>query len=161
LYARAAPAAAAGATVLGWLAVAGGSLGLAAVWPPEARVSALAWGNSVGMTVLGAALVVMAGTRLGTSTLRGAVRSGCAGILAGAVGAVVALGVRPFVLPHTQAVGVAFARGMLCGVVLVAVFLGVAYGIDRATVGPAVAAFARRIGTRRTDPATQREEAVP
>jgi putative peptidoglycan lipid II flippase len=46
-------------------------------------------------------------------------------------------------------------QGMLCGVVVVVVFLGVAYPLDRRDVRPMVAAVAGRLrrvgGRRRTD----------
>ena len=46
------------ATVTGWIAVLLGDLVLAAVLPDDRRLSALAWGNTLGMTVAGAGLLL-------------------------------------------------------------------------------------------------------
>ncbi len=48
---------AAAATVSGWFAVLAGDLALAALSPSSDRLEVLAWGNTIGMTIAGAALV--------------------------------------------------------------------------------------------------------
>jgi putative peptidoglycan lipid II flippase len=163
LYARGAAGAATVATVLGWTSVVVAALALSSTWSSGARVAALSWANTLGMAVLGGALLVLVARRTGRAALRGAVRSGCAGVLAGVIGAAGAFGVRSITLPHTLAVGPALVRGMLCGVVFVVVFGAVAFLADRDTMRPALAGFTRRLRNRDNmdRPPVQREEAVP
>ncbi|MFB9323398.1 murein biosynthesis integral membrane protein MurJ [Cryptosporangium minutisporangium] len=71
LYAAERPGAAAGAVLGGWAVTAGAAVVLVVLLPAEDRVAALAVGNTVGMTVLGAALLLLTARRAGPGTLRG------------------------------------------------------------------------------------------
>jgi putative peptidoglycan lipid II flippase len=163
LYARGAAGAATVATVVGWASVAVAALVLASGWQSDDRVAALAWANTAGMAVLGGTLLVMVGRLAGRAALSGAVRAGATGVLAGVVASAGAHGVRWITLPHTLGVGSALARGMLSGVVLVVIFLAVAYAADRGTLRPVLTALVGRVRSSRSagEPVPRREEAVP
>jgi putative peptidoglycan lipid II flippase len=149
LYARHAPAAAAGATVLGWAAVAVAATVLASVLPRADRVTAVAAANSVGMAVLGVALLVMVRRRAGAAALAGAGRAAAAGLVAGVAGGGLALAARTITMPDQPGVAAAIMRGSL-GVVLVVVGFGVtAYALDRADLRPVVVALVGRVSRRR------------
>jgi putative peptidoglycan lipid II flippase len=158
LYARGDTTAAAVAAASGWAAVAGAAMLLAAVLPEGARVLALTGANAVGMTVLGAALLLAVARAAGRSGLAGLARTGlavvpAAGLAAGA-GWVVARAVLP--VTHPPAVGPVVGSGMLAGVVVVGVFGAVAWTLDQRDVRPMVAVVAGRL--RRRDGRTNRPE---
>ena len=71
LYARGQAAVTAAACVAGWFAVVGADFVLAARFPPGDRVLVLAAGNSIGMTLLGAALLAVVVRRAGPDCARG------------------------------------------------------------------------------------------
>ena len=89
LYARGEARSTALACVAGWLAVVAADLVLAVRFAPEQRVVVLAAGNSIGMTLLGLALLAVVARRAGRPAL-GGVGSAVAGGLACAVTAGVA-----------------------------------------------------------------------
>jgi putative peptidoglycan lipid II flippase len=144
LYARHASGAAAGATFIGWAAVATASLVVSALWQPADRVSALAAANSVGMTVLGAALLVMSYRRAAAGVLAGAGRAIVVAGIAGVAGVAAALAARTIV-PDRPGLLPALGQGALSVVLVVGVFGAVAYAADRRDVRPAVTALARRL----------------
>jgi putative peptidoglycan lipid II flippase len=157
LYARHEPSPVATATAVGWAAVAVAALALAAALPVEDRVLALGAANSIGMTVLGAALLVAVGRRLGRSALAGAGRAGLVAVAAGVAGAAVALVARTITVPERAGVPAAVLRGVLSAVLVVVVFAAVAYAADRTDVRPAVAALARRFRRHRDPVPTPKE----
>src|SRR6185503_6739508 len=109
----------------------------------------LALGNSIGMLVLGAVLLVLVGRRAGYAAFAGLARASAAGLLAGAVAAaagVVALRLGWHAVTPDVATGV--LQGMLSGVVVGVVFLGVLAAVDRRSVRPLTTAT-RALGRRR------------
>jgi putative peptidoglycan lipid II flippase len=150
LYARHAPTPVAVATATGWTAVAVAALALAATLPAQSRVLALAAANSIGMTVLGVALLVAVGRRLGAPALAGAARAGLVALGGGAAGAAVALAARTIAVPERAGVPAAVLRGVVGAVLVVVVFAAVAYAADRTDVRPAVAALAGRVKRKPT-----------
>lgn len=131
LYAAGEARRAAGTVLAGWAATALAALVLAAVVDPADRVAALAAANSVGMTVLGAALLVVVRRRRGAAALTGLGRA----LATAAAGAVVAGGigwlVGRAVSAATPGAGGVVLAGMLAGVVVVGCFLGLALLLDR------------------------------
>jgi putative peptidoglycan lipid II flippase len=121
LFASGASRAATVATATGWLAVVAADVGLAAVLPPADRVAALAWGNSIGMTLAGVLLVAVTVRRAGPGTLRGLGRT----VAAGLVATVVAAGAGRIVagLDWGPGFGVALGQGMLSSTVVLVVFV--------------------------------------
>ncbi len=89
LYARGEARSTAVACVAGWLAVVGADVVLAGQLPPEDRVVVLATGNSLGMLLLGAALLGVVRRRAGAPALAGVLRAAVGG-LACAAGAALA-----------------------------------------------------------------------
>jgi putative peptidoglycan lipid II flippase len=147
LYARGRPAAAAGATLTGWAAVAAAAVGLSTILPDGARVVALTVANSVGMTVLGVALIIATARAAGRSALAGVPRTAAVGGLAALLSAAAGWGVVRWVLPveGPPTVGGALGSGMLAGVAVVVVFAVTAWSLDRRDVGPMIAAAVRRL----------------
>ncbi|MEV1290424.1 lipid II flippase MurJ [Micromonospora sp. NPDC049679] len=148
LYARGEPRPAATATVAGWLTAAVAALALSGLLAAEHRVLALTLGNSVGMVVLGGLLIMVVRHRAGPSVLAGLGRAGLAGLLAGAAATIAGLAVTGWfgaVWHATPTRGGSLLQGMLSGVVVVLVFLGVAYPLDRHDVRPMTAAVGRRL----------------
>jgi putative peptidoglycan lipid II flippase len=123
---------AAAATAAGWAAAAGAALVLAAALPVADRVAAVAAANSFGMLVLGAALLVAVRRRAGGAALAGTWRTTWVSVLSAAA----AIGAGLLVRAHLTTPGVAGAvvQGMLCGVVVAAVFLAGAAVADRRTL---------------------------
>jgi putative peptidoglycan lipid II flippase len=150
LYARGETTAAAVAAAAGWAAVAVAAVGLSAALPDQARVAALTVANSVGMSVLGLALLGAVSARAGRGALAGLPRAAAAGLLAGVTGALAGRAVvswLPAQDPPTA--GGALVSGMLAGVVVGAVFVAVAWALDRRDIGVMVAGVARQL--RRSD----------
>jgi putative peptidoglycan lipid II flippase len=145
LYARGDTAAAAMATVAGWGGVAVMSVALAAALPRADRVAALALANSVGMLLLGALLLIVVGRRAGGAALHGVPRALLVGLLAGVLAAAAGAGMWRLVGAETPGIVAALGQGMLCGVVVLATFVGVAYAADRRDVRPLLAGLARRL----------------
>jgi putative peptidoglycan lipid II flippase len=145
LYARHRPAAVATATVVGWAAVAAAAAVFAQALPDGDRVAALAAGHSVGLTVLGAALLVSARRQIGPAALAGVGRAALVGLGAAAAGTAVALAARTITVPDRPGVPPALLRGVLGAVLVVVVFTVVAYAADRHDVRPAVAGLKRRL----------------
>ena len=141
LYARGDTARAAIATVLGWGAVMAASMLLAGAFATADRVFALTLGNSIGMVVLGAALLAVVAVRAGRAALAGTVR----------VGAVVAAaGVLSWTAGHyavTAAHGMpALWAGVLGGLVVLVVYGAVTVLFDRHDVRPLAGRLLKRFG---------------
>lgn len=147
LYARGQNRSVAVATLLGWGAVTVASVGLALVLPDRYRVPGVAAGNSLGMLVLGAVLVVLVARRTGRASVAGLPRSGGVAVLAGGLGAVAGVAVR-LPLPATPGVVGTAAQGMLSGAAVVAVFAGTALIADPRGVRPVFRTLARRLHRR-------------
>jgi putative peptidoglycan lipid II flippase len=133
------------ATAVGWAATSVAAIWLATAFARAHRVVALAAANSVGMTVLGAALVVVVARRLGRNTLHGGARALATGVASGVLGAALATAVSWGVMRVTPGVAGALAAGMLATVALVAGFGALAYATDRGDLRPLLARLAARL----------------
>jgi putative peptidoglycan lipid II flippase len=162
LYARGDTRLAAAATVVGWGGVALASVALSAALPRVDRVAALALANSAGMLVLGGVLLVLVARRAGRAALDGLTRTLSVGLVAGLLAAGAGAGVVRMATAGGRAalsggappsIGAALLQGMLSGVVVVAVFVGVGYALDRRDVRPLIAGLVRRAAGRRGDDA--------
>lgn len=151
LYARGETRAATGATAVGFLVVPAVVLLFGALLPVRDRVLAVTSANSVGMLVLGALLLTAVRRSAGRAALGGAARAGTAGVLAGALAALVGLGVtRLLDTPDdgTPTMAAALGQGMLSGVLVGVVFLAVVWFVDRRDVRPLLAGALRRLNRR-------------
>lgn len=146
MYAAGATAATAVACVSGWAAVVVADLVLSEVLPPADRVLALALGNSIGMTVLAAALVAVVARTAGGRALAGVGRIAVAGLLAGVAAALLGR----WVEEALRGGGVADAlwQGAAVGALTLVVYAGGVLLVARRTLGQTVA-------TLRGRPATQ------
>lgn len=127
-------------TVIGWGTVLAADLVLAQALPPADRVLALAIGNSIGMTVLGALLAVAVARRSGPPAFAGVGRTAVAAV----VGAVLATGAGLLAARGLTGGGVLAAAGQLALVCLVvlAVFGAIAWWL----CGPDLRALAAARG---------------
>jgi putative peptidoglycan lipid II flippase len=148
LYARGDTRLAAGATVVGWVVAAVGSIGLSAVLPAGDRVAALALANSAGMVVLGVLLLVIVAVRAGRESCAGLTRALLAGLVAAALAAVAGDATGRVTSPPAPGVASAIGAGVVSGVVVLMVFLGVVYALDRRDVHPLLAGIVRRLKRR-------------
>ncbi|HEY1180611.1 MAG TPA: lipid II flippase MurJ, partial [Phytomonospora sp.] len=141
LYARGDTAKAAGATVLGWGVVIVATMVLAGTLPTSGRLLAVTAGNSVGMAVLGAALIAVIAARVGRSGLVGVARAFAVTVLAG--GLSLAAG-----LPLVSAMGAAppLLAGVCGGAVVLVVYGAVTVLLDRHDVRPLIGRVTRRFG---------------
>ncbi|MEO3748638.1 lipid II flippase MurJ [Plantactinospora sp. B5E13] len=149
LYARNAAAPATVATVVGWLLVPVAAIGLSAVFPVDHRVFAVGLANSLGMLVLGVLLVGTVIREAGRRALTGFPRSALVGLLAGVVAAAAGAALAHWLgggADGTPARGAALLQGMLSGVVVGAVFVAIAYPLDRHDVRPLLVATRNRLG---------------
>jgi len=133
-------------TVVGWLAVMVADLALVPFVPRRWVVPALGLGNSIGLTVAGAALLIAVARVRGRGCLAGLGRAFAAGLAGGVAGA--AAGVLLAV-----AAGHAFGRSgalpaaaltVATSIVTVAVFFAIAYLADPADLRAATARALRR-----------------
>ncbi|GAA4755825.1 hypothetical protein GCM10023328_44390 [Modestobacter marinus] len=131
LYARGTWRAPTVCVVGGWLVAVAADLVLAAVLPPADRALALAAGHSIGVTVAGAALVLVVARQVGAGALAGLARTGgpalLAGVLAGAAGLLTARALGADPVPEDgvlAAVGIGLAAGGVVLVVAAAVMMG-------------------------------------
>jgi len=132
LYAARTMRATAVACVSGWAAVVVADLILSSAMPASDRVLALALGNSVGMTVLGVALVAVVVRTAGRSAVDGVGRIAAAGALA----AVVAGWLGWLFEREIDSGGVAAAviQGLAAAAVATAIFAGIVGLLARAVV---------------------------
>ena len=166
LYARGDTRAAALAAAAGWAAVALSAVALSAALPGSARVLALTGANAVGMTVLGAALLLAVARSAGRGAVAGVARAGLVAVLAAAVAAAAGWAVAAWSLPADRwtaydppAVGPVVGSGMLAGAVVGVVFVAVAWTLDRRDVRPMAAAVADRLRRRGAHGKATEEEA--
>lgn len=171
LYARGDTGPAAAAAATGWAVVAGAAVVLAAALPAGQRVLALTAANAIGMTVLGAGLLLAVARRVPgrrgaasgpgrppagqESALAGLPRAALAAVLAAGSATVAGRLVAAWSVPaaHPPPAGGVLASGMLAGVAVGVVFTAVAWTLDRGDVQPMAAALVRRLrrpGTGRT-----------
>jgi putative peptidoglycan lipid II flippase len=136
------------AGVAGWLAVVAAAVVLAAAFDPAQRGLALAVANSVGMTLLGALLVVVVGQRAGRTAL-----AGVGGVVLAGVAAAAAAGVAGRWLASgfdAAGTGAAAAHTLAVGVVTFAVFAAVMAVAAREAVRESFGVLARRpVGAHR------------
>jgi putative peptidoglycan lipid II flippase len=132
LYAARTMAATAIACVSGWAAVIVANLILSAALPTDDRVLALALGNSIGMTVLGAALVAVVVRTAGPPAVDGVVRI----TAASAVAAVIAGWLGWWFEARIDSGGVALAvlQGLVAAAVATAIFGAIVAGLARGAV---------------------------
>jgi putative peptidoglycan lipid II flippase len=145
LYARGRTVEVARATAIAWAVVAVLALVLSATTAPEHRVLVLGLAHSTGMLVLGGLLLIA----VGPSLLAGLGRTLTAGLLAALAAGAAGYAVGTIFDP-TPARPVVVLQGMLCGFVGLAVFLGIAFVLDR----DQVVRLARRGGARSGSPAS-------
>jgi putative peptidoglycan lipid II flippase len=131
LYAAGAQRFAAIAIGLGWAVTIVASIVLSRVFDAPDRAMALGAANSVGMTVLGAALAFAVWRKCGAAALHGVGKVTISGIAAATVAIAAALLLLSAVDgPHPTVLGL-IGQGMLSAGTAVAVFTGMALLLDR------------------------------
>lgn len=144
LYAVGVSAATAVVTVAGWGVVIAADVLLVSVVAEADRVPALAAGHSIGMVLLGAALLMLCRRKLGADSLRGVYRTLLVGIAAGAVGAGGGYGVG--LLFDGDSVAVALFAAAVAGVVASVGFVVVLAVVDRPRLRTVVSMATGRLG---------------
>jgi putative peptidoglycan lipid II flippase len=128
--------AAAASTAIGWGVAAITALAFAGL-SDQRQVLGLGLANAVGMTVIGALLVVAVRRHAGPAALAGLARATTVGIVAAGTAALagfgVVTGIGHLVGTHPT-VGGSLAQGMLGGLTVLAVYGAVAYALDRRDV---------------------------
>lgn len=140
LYARGDNMRAAIATVAGWGTVMITTMLLAGAWGDADRVLALSAGNTAGMCVLGAALIVIVVSRAGREALSGLWRVGGVTLLAALASAAAGVWAGGFVDGWNPIVA-----GVIGGLVVLVVYGAVTVPLDRHDVRPVVDRFVRRL----------------
>jgi putative peptidoglycan lipid II flippase len=151
LYARGATRAAAASTAIGWAT----AILSAFVLPHDPGRLGLA--NALGMTVIGALLVLAVRKIAGPEALRGLGRATAVGIVAAGVAALAGWGTVTAVghaFGPTPAVIGSLAQGMLGAVVVVLAYVAVAYLLDRPDMRPLAETLMRRVRRRRREETT-------
>jgi putative peptidoglycan lipid II flippase len=126
----------------GWLVAVAADVVLAGLLPAGDRALALGAGHSIGVTVAGAALLVVVAREAGAGALAGVARAGLPALLAGALGAAAglltarALGADP--VPDGGVLA-AIGTGVLAGGVVLLVAAAVMMGTSRQPLRAAVA----------------------
>jgi putative peptidoglycan lipid II flippase len=137
LYAARTMAATAIACVSGWAAVIVADLILSAAMPKSDRVLALTIGNSIGMTVLGTALIVVVLRTAGSQAVSGVVRVAAAGavaaVLAGWLGWLFERQI------DSGGVWLAVVQGLAAAAVATIIFAAIVAFLVRATVSQSLA----------------------
>ncbi|MBG0567620.1 virulence factor MviN [Actinoplanes sp. NEAU-A11] len=147
LYARGATRAAAFSTAAGWMVAAAAALAFQGLGE-DRQVLGLGLANSIGMTVLAVLLALAVRRHAGPGALAGLGRASLAAVVAGGAGALAGwgtvAGLEAAFWP-TPGVFARLAEGMLGGVAVVAVFVAVAFVLDRRDLKPLVAVLRRRL----------------
>ena len=130
------------ATTGAWGVVIVADIVLARTVPIEDRVAALAAGHTVGMTVLGAALLWLTVRRGGAGALAGVARAGLVGVAAAAVAALAGAGAGSIV--GGAGVAGSVGQGILVGAVVLVVFVAIATVGDPDDVRPLLRGLAAR-----------------
>ena len=131
LYAAGDARRAAVTTVIGWATTAVAALLLAAAVDPAQRVVALGAANSVGMSVLGGALLVQVRRRRGRTAQVGLARALSTAVVGAAIAGGIGWWVGKAMAAVTPGVGGAVLAGMLASAAVVVCFLGLALVLDR------------------------------
>jgi len=142
LYAAGQGRAAAGGTALGWLVALAAGLAFVVVVGQNRVVTALAAGNTVGMTVAGVALLVAARRRIGHGATRGLARTAAVGAVAATAGA--AVGWLVVIAVNAHGLVPNLLAGVLAGALALAVTVAVAAVLDRRDLTAALARLRRR-----------------
>ncbi len=132
------------AAVTGWAFTVAAAFVLAAAMPAADRVLALAAASSVGMTVLGAAMVATIGRRRSAAARAGFPRTLLVSLGGAMVGGAAGWIVCSRIVSGVPGVYGAVVAGMFAAVAVAAVFGGVAIAFDRGDVRPVLARVARR-----------------
>lgn len=140
LYARGDNMRAAIATVAGWGTVMITTMLLSGALADPERLLALAAGNTAGMCVLGAVLIVIVVSRAGRGALSGLWRVAGLTLLAGAAAAAVGAWAGSFLDGWNPIVA-----GVIGGLVVLVVYGAVTVPLDRHDVRPVVDKFVRRL----------------
>jgi putative peptidoglycan lipid II flippase len=157
LYARGATVAAAASTAAGWGVAAAGALALSAGLGDDRQVFALGLANALGMSVIGALLVLAVRRHAGPGALAGLGRVTGVGIVAAGIaalagwGTVVAIG---HASGPTPGIAGSLVQGMLGAVVVAVAYVAVAYVLDRPDMRPLAETLARRVRRRRREETT-------
>jgi len=144
LYARGAMVAAAVATTAGWAVAYGAAIVFSVILPVTDRALAVAIGNSIGMTVLGAALLTTVAWRAGRESLVGVGWALVVSITATAASALAGRWVATL-WGTGMSLGEAILAGVCGGTAILAVFGVVSYVMDKRDVRPIVAAGLARL----------------
>jgi putative peptidoglycan lipid II flippase len=160
LYAAGAARSAAVVTTAGWALGMTADVLLATALPVGQRVAALAAGHTIGMTVLGAALLVLTARRTGAGSVAGSARAGLIGLGAAVVATAAGLGVGAMF--GGAGVAASVGQGILVGAIVLVVFGAVAVLADAEDVRPLFRALVARLvrgrAARTTGPPPEREE---
>ncbi|MEV0647461.1 lipid II flippase MurJ [Phytomonospora sp. NPDC050363] len=140
LYARGDTARAAIATVIGWGVVMAATMILAATLPRADRILAVTLGNSIGMAVIGAALITAVAVRAGASALVGVARA--FGVVVLATGLALAAGLP--VVSLTEGLP-PLLSGVCAGAVVLVVYGAVTVLLDRHDVRPLIGRVTRKL----------------
>jgi putative peptidoglycan lipid II flippase len=143
LYAAGTTGTTAAVTTVGWAVAMIADVALALTLPLEHRVAALAAGHTIGVTVIGAGLLLLTARRAGAAALAGVARAGLGAVTAAVAAAAAGLGVGALV----GGAGVAGSLGqcILVGTVVLVVFGAVAALIDGADARPLLRGLAGRV----------------
>jgi putative peptidoglycan lipid II flippase len=145
LYARSGGKAATLGAVLGWLVVVVADLVLVNHVSTEEVVTALGAGNSIGMTVAGAALLVAVRRSAGPASTAGVARAAAIGVLVGAVAYVIGRGALLLTGPG-DSIASSLVWGALASTLALAAGAGAAWALARGDVDRAVGALRRGVG---------------
>lgn len=145
LYAAGQGRVAATGTVIGWLIALAMGVLLVSLVGSDRVVTALAAGNTLGMTVAGTWLLVSARRRIGPAATRGLPRTAAVGAAAATAGA--AAGWLVVVALDARGVLANLLAGVLAGALALGVTLAGAALLDRADLTTALARIRRRSGS--------------
>ncbi|HEV2636250.1 MAG TPA: lipid II flippase MurJ [Actinocrinis sp.] len=146
LYAAGRGRAAAGATVTGWLAVLAVDCALIFALPKSDAVTALGLGNTIGMTVAGAALLTAVRRQIGRGVFAGLPRAFAVSVLAAAVAGSVGWLVAILIGPLSPTL--AMAEAVLCALVALCLYAGGLLLFDDGDLRPTLANITARLRAR-------------
>jgi len=135
-------------TAIGWALTALAALVMATQVDSADRVAALAAANSIGMTALGVALLVVVARRIGRPALGGVGHAAVAAIAAAVVGGAVGSLVAGVASDRLAGLAGAIVAGMVAGVTAVLGFIVVGLAMDRRDLRPMLARLTGRLRRR-------------
>ncbi|MFI1996605.1 murein biosynthesis integral membrane protein MurJ [Actinoplanes sp. NPDC020271] len=148
LYARGATVAAAVASGVGWFCAGVAVIVVAVTGSGAAELAGLGLATALGMTVTGVLLVLAVRRHAGPEALTGLARASVAAVVAAGVagfaGWAVVAALKSALWPEPGVLG-SLVEGVAGGVVVAAVFLGVAFVLDRRDLSPLVTTVTRRL----------------